>query len=122
MQSIYNDGILFILQVLLVWGGFLLLPYTKPCKAVSDIRDAYLVEDMERVHQKLEFRKRGGRLVDMFAWESFCTLLITFLAIVAIFVFDSNSWQIRATFFWLKTLFGLLSFPFLFFKIPLLST
>jgi hypothetical protein len=119
----YYDGILFFAQTLLVWLCFFILPMTHPCRSVRDERDAYLVEDMERVHTKLgSNRPRGGRLVELFWWDSFCVFFVLMLALFAWGVAGQEGWQLRATLFWLKALFGLLSLPFLLFKIPVLNT
>jgi hypothetical protein len=119
----YYDGMLFFLQTLLVWLCFFILPMTHPCKYVLDDRHAYLVEDMDRVLGKLGTRRpRGGRLVQLFWWDSFCVFLVLGLALFAWGGLGQQGWQLRATLFWLKVLFGLLSMPFLLFKIPVLST
>ena len=119
----YYDGILFFAQTLLVWLCFFLLPMTHPCRNVRDERDAYLVDDMERVHYKLGAnRPRGGRLVELFWWDSFCVFFVLALALIAWGLVGQTGWQLRATLFWLKALFGLLSLPFLLFKIPVLNT
>ena len=119
----YYDGVLFFAQTLLVWLCFFILPMTHPCRSVKDERDAYLVDDMERVHNKLgPKRPRGGRLVDFFWWDSFCVFFVLTLALFAWSVVGQTGWQLRATLFWLKALFGLLSMPFLLFKIPVLNT
>ena len=44
------------------------------------------------------------------------------MSLIAWGVAGQEDWQLRATLFWLKALFGLLSMPFLVFKIPVLST
>lgn len=119
----FLDGILFFAQTLLVWSCFFLLPRTKPCLQVYDDRDIYLVQDMETVHMRLgPNRPRGGRLVDLFWWDSFCVFFVLVLAISAMSGFGQTGWQLRATLFWLKAVFGLLAAPFLVFKIPVIST
>lgn len=120
----HMDAVLFFIQISLVWLCFFLLPMTEPCRVVLDVRDRHLVIDMDRVHNRVPNRTRGGRLGQMFWWESTCVLVVVGMGMVAMYLFQAHqhTGRLLTELYWLKVIFGLLSLPFLVFKIPILST
>ncbi|KAH9256839.1 hypothetical protein BASA81_004952 [Batrachochytrium salamandrivorans] len=120
----HMDAVLFFIQISLVWLCFFLLPMTEPCRVVLDVRDRHLVIDMDRVHNRVPNRIRGGRLGQMFWWESTCVLVVVAMGLMALYLFQvhQHTGRLLTELYWLKVIFGLLSLPFLVFKIPILST
>jgi hypothetical protein len=114
------DGILFFAQALVVWLSYFLLPLSRECRAVQNPLDAYLVEDWERLHAA--DRPRGGRLTVLYKYHSACVFMVISLGWGAHFVIGQTGWQLMATLYWLKVLFGLLAVPFVLFKIPFINT
>lgn len=113
----------FYVQSVLTWFAFALLPYSKR-KGGSQHHaedEAVLTEDPGAV---AEFREdAGGYLTRLVFWD-----MLVFAAIAAWVTFygtragalagDEFHWQFRATLYWTKTTYGLLSLPFLLFVVP----
>ena len=84
------DASLFIFQIILVWLTFFILPYTQPCSDVQDARDAYLIafekrNDLNRAALQAKVRLgRGGRLMNLFWWETF-TVILGMLQLIRIY-------------------------------------
>lgn len=54
-------------------------------------------------------------------YETICLAIISLLSCVILWYPFAN-WQRRALFYWLRTTYGVMSFPFLIFKVPVLTT
>ena len=117
------DAVFFLVQMLVVWLSFFLLPYSEPCQRVHDAADKYLIEDDRRKRAALLEREvqRGGRLGKFFWWDTLSVCLVVGLGVFAWLVGGQEGWRLRTTLYWLRTLYGLLALPFVAFKIPILS-
>ncbi|CAI5737329.1 unnamed protein product [Hyaloperonospora brassicae] len=114
----------FALQILLVWAAFLRLPYTERPKETTpyqtksmELRERSVLRDAfgNEVHLN-----RGGYLMKFCGYETVSFIVVMALAgLVLCLPFES--WQRRALFYWIRTAYGLFSFPFLIFKIPVLA-
>jgi hypothetical protein len=122
----YADALFFAVQMLIVWLSFFLLPYSEPCYAVNDPAHAYLLDEARNDRGQAALRAkvrlgRGGRLTNLFWWDTFAVLLVFSLAALAYLGTGQRDWQFRATCYWLSVLFGLCSFPFVPFKLPVMG-
>jgi len=120
------EGLFFFLQIVLVWLTFFILPYSEPCKSVKDPKDLYLLDEDRNDRSQAALRAkvrlgRGGRLMNLFWWDTFAVVLVLALGSVAYIVVEQRSWQLRSTFYWLSTLYGLTSLPFVPFKLPVMG-
>ncbi|CAH0488177.1 unnamed protein product [Peronospora farinosa] len=114
----------FVLQIVLVWAAFFRLPYTKrPLETtlyrtkLMDLRDCGVFHDAfgNEVHLN-----RGGYLVKFCGYETVSFIVIMALAGLVLWL-PFEPWQRQALFYWIRTAYGLFSFPFLIFKIPVLA-
>jgi len=132
----------FAFQILLTWSAFLLLPWSKK-KGLRELKHGspprrFLNPDdtsQAAISRRnccgcLVYERMGGYLRKLVFYDLFCFLLVTGLGIWALFSrpyrpssgnFTEYEWMFRADMYWLKTFYGLLSFPFAAFVIPLLS-
>ncbi|KAL7694659.1 hypothetical protein Plhal304r1_c001g0002521 [Plasmopara halstedii] len=115
----------FALQIVLVWAAFFRLPYTaRPQEAAvlyrtksSEIRDKEVLHDAFGNEVHLD---RGGYLIKFCGYET-VTFVITMAVASLVFWLPFESWQRKQLFYWIRTAYGLLSFPFLVFKVPVLA-
>ncbi|KAE9028629.1 hypothetical protein PR003_g5716 [Phytophthora rubi] len=112
----------FVLQIVLVWAAFFRLPYTvRPQELFRtksmDLRKRRVYHDAfgNEVHLN-----RGGYLMKFCGYETVSFTVIIALAGLALWL-PFESWQRQALFYWIRTAYGLFSFPFLVFKIPVLA-
>eukprot|EP01017_Pseudomicrothorax_dubius_P008976 TRINITY_DN12990_c0_g1_i1.p1 TRINITY_DN12990_c0_g1~~TRINITY_DN12990_c0_g1_i1.p1 ORF type:complete len:524 (-),score=100.14 TRINITY_DN12990_c0_g1_i1:34-1605(-) len=121
----FLDVIAEILKIALVWLCFLMLPYSK-AKGRPKFRYAKLADPTARHDEQclcctLNIQ-RGGRLKGFMIYD-----IVTFIICVAgffviTFVQDAKEeFQLKTTIFAMKMLYGILSFPFLIFLVPLLD-
>jgi len=122
--STYVDIPAFFSQIIVLWLAFFLLPCSQ-AKGSPKFRYQLLPET------KMESKcccctvdnSRGGRLKGFMFYD-----LITFLASVAIFllcVFVGHAtydWQVKATYYFAKIIYGMLSLPWLVFALPMIPT
>eukprot|EP00941_MAST-03F_sp_MAST-3F-sp1_P003258 g3258.t1 len=84
------------------------------------------LSDFKKTIVKGERRKakRGGRLPQMLFYDTIIvvlSLLLVIITYIAGHTFDIVEWQLNATLYWIKVFYGLLCFPFVFFKLPVLE-
>ncbi|CAD8052863.1 unnamed protein product [Paramecium primaurelia] len=123
--NFWSDIAGFLLQLLLVWLAIILL---KCSKIKGQIRFKHVQVAEQQINNKIQkqscclcctFNDRGGRLYCFMLYD-----LICFLGCVALFLGLSVSdgermlWQYKSTMYLAKTVYGLLSFPFLVFRVP----
>lgn len=127
---------LFASQIFVVWVAFILLPYSK-----EKGRKHKVVETRTREAGHDDtlpigtccgfdvYEKRGGRLRVFLVYDTivFCFCLALTLAVAygtRVGPVGSLAWRQRMdeTVYWTKTIYGLMSFPFMFFMVPLLGS
>ncbi|KAG7397056.1 hypothetical protein PHYBOEH_001334 [Phytophthora boehmeriae] len=121
-----NDGTacFFVLQIVIVWAAFFRLPYTERPQETA----LYRTKSMERRERGVfhdafgneVHLTRGGYLMKLCGYETVSFILIMALASLVMWL-PFESWQRQALFYWIRTAYGLVSFPFLIFKIPVLA-
>ncbi|GLD95299.1 hypothetical protein PINS_up003943 [Pythium insidiosum] len=121
------NAFFFLLQIALVWAAFFRLPYTeRPSERRHPL--LYRTSSMER-REKRVYRdifgnrlhlNRGGYLMKLSGYETISFALILAATCVILWV-PFDPWQRKALFYWLRTAYGLCSFPFIMFKVPLLA-
>lgn len=150
MPIFYIDMIAFGVQILFIWGAFGLLPYSRkkglkklaadsPPRLFALSEDAEDVQDPGRIKKNgcgcRVYDKMGGHLTTLVYLDAVFFFIIVILGIIALFTrsydvrtngtggsnFREYEWQFRADLFWLKTLYGFLSFPFLVLLMPGIS-
>lgn len=104
-----------VLEVLLVWAAFLMLPYASQ----KGRRKLNVLEHQDSFKKN----KVKSRLQPLLFWDcSVCVILMSLFVLVYLWEQEQESkdalWRSRSTFFLLQVLYGLLSFPFLAFKLP----
>lgn len=123
----------FVAQVMLMWCAFLLLPYAEKRGGVrfkhhrrSEIFDS---ESKPGCCGKPKYKGRGGRIAGWIWYDTFVFVISVALVVAAIATdrveYDDDHplyWKSRATFFWARVLYGLLSFPWVLFKLPFVFT
>ncbi|GBG32227.1 Hypothetical Protein FCC1311_084522 [Hondaea fermentalgiana] len=122
----YSDAIFFAVQIVIVWLTFFILPYSEPCRAVNDPRDAHLLDEARTDRNQAALRAkvrlgRGGRLRNLFWWDTFAVCTVLALGALAYFGLELRGWQLRATLYWLSTIYGLTAMPFILFKLPIMG-
>jgi hypothetical protein len=114
----------FVLQIVLVWTAFFRLPYTDRPQETTlyrtksmELRERGVFHDAfgNQVHLN-----RGGYLMKFCGYETVSFIVIMALACLVLWL-PFESWQRQALFYWIRTAYGLFSFPFLVFKIPVLA-
>jgi hypothetical protein len=121
----------FVLQVLLVWGAFLRLPFT-----VKKGRARFKHEDAEEQSVSIcccctGYAGRGGALRFWIVYDFVAFLLCAGLMAYVVFVWygidslgddlGNKQWLVLSSLYWIKALYGLLSVPFAVFKMPVMS-
>lgn len=122
----YLDALFFAVQIIIVWLTFFILPYSEPCRAVNDPRDAHLLDEARTDRNQAALRAkvrlgRGGRLRHLFWWDTVAVCLVLALSAVAYFIVELRGWQLRSTLYWLSTIYGLTAMPFILFKLPIMG-
>lgn len=120
------DVIFFMIQIVIVWLTFFMLPDSEPCRSVNDPRHAFLLDESRRDKSQAALRAkvrlgRGGRLQQLFWWDTFFVCLVLVLFMIAFFVMEQRDWQLRSTCYFLNVLYGLSALPFVPFKIPVMG-
>lgn len=115
----------FGLQILLVWLAFLMVPCSQK-KGVPrfDIQSKKgELADLQKEKKRGCLQRRGGRLTKFMCWELMITLISVglFLALYFLLQAGSDLVSLRSSIFLVKTVYGLLSFPFIIFVIPQLT-
>ncbi|GMF40914.1 unnamed protein product [Phytophthora fragariaefolia] len=112
----------FVFQIVLVWAAFFRLPYTERPQELyrtksMELRERRVFHDAfgNEVHLN-----RGGYLMKFCGYETVSFTIIMALAGLVLWL-PFESWQRQALFYWVRTAYGLFSFPFLVFKIPVLA-
>lgn len=109
----------FVLQIVLIWSSYFILPFTK-AKGLPNFRLKQKelkngVEDSSRELGCCSCAK-GGRLGCFMLWELFTTIFVVGLGLLLVFALgQKEEVAIRASVYFCKTIYGLLSFPFLVF-------
>lgn len=122
------NAFFFMLQIVLVWTAFFRLPYTERPQETSHHPLVYRTKSMESREFKIYHDvfgnevhlSRGGYLMKFCGYETVSFAIIIALA-TAVLWFPLDEWQRKALLYWIRTAYGLFSFPFLAFKIPLLA-
>ena len=132
-------ALLFCVQICLTWVAFLRLPKVhRPRTSYEGLlairrgsavavngSDYPISEENDRTLDpgSLATVPRGGHLSKWFWYDTTITLISIALMGVAFGSNDgdfSSSWRLRSTFYWVRTVYGLLSFPFFILKLPLM--
>lgn len=129
----YWELAFFCLQVILMWGAFICLPFSK--KKGGPVFAHPLPSEMDPPPSKFcgmeVYKRRGGRLGRWVFYDTFTFFLAAGLIAWAAFasagaiiakdpvVRKSHEWELKTTFFFCKVIYGLLSFPWLLFQLPL---
>lgn len=141
-QDLVTSSVDFFGSCFLVWIAFLLLPCSRSFGGTRD-----LVEDPESAAVGSGCcedydKKRGGRLTGLLGYDLCCFLLscaliygLTMVDLAStnhadlqraatdkdLLLSDLQRWQFRSRVFFGRILYGLLSFPFMVFQLPVLS-
>lgn len=114
----------FGLKILLVWLSYFLLPYSERKGQVS----FRIQSDVEKQKDEVEkkkcycFRSGGGRLSKLMIWEFFTVLIVVgIFLILYFFVIKNEKVSMRESIYFCQIMYGLLSFPFLVFSIPMMT-
>lgn len=114
----------FILQVLLIWFAYLLIPCSKR-KGVPLFK--YKSKETEKMENEAKKgccgARRGGRLGCFMVMEFINTIISLGIFFAMVYPLDQkDSISIRGSVYFCKVLYGLLSFPFIFFALPFFTT
>ena len=146
-QDLATSCVDFIGSCALVWLAFLLLPCTRSFAGAREItEDGKNGKESQAPQEErkccLYDSTRGGRLAGLLGYDLFsfllsCVLIYTLTVLdvskeatvrleqVAVnkdlLVSDLQNWQFRSRFFFGRIVYGLLSFPFLVFQLPILN-
>ncbi len=115
----------FFLKILLVWLCYVLLPCsTKRGLPSFRIQKQEEQQELERDKRRCFNCTRGGsRLRKLMFWELFASILTVALYLVLYFlVIKDDKVSMRESIYFCQTIYGLLSFPFLIFSIPMVTT
>jgi hypothetical protein len=116
----------FVLQIVLVWWAYLLVPCSKkkgvPRFTIAS-EEVQAENDDARRETCCNFTTRGGRLGKFMCWEFFITLVsAAVFAVLFLILRNVNDFvSMRSSIFLVKCIYGLLSFPFIIFAIPQLT-
>ncbi|KAL3668861.1 hypothetical protein V7S43_006153 [Phytophthora oleae] len=114
----------FVLQIVLVWAAFFRLPYTvRPQEAALYRTKSIKIRERRVFHDAFGNEvhlDHGGYLMKFCGYETVSFILIMAVAGSVLWL-PFESWQRQALFYWIRTAYGLFSFPFLVFKIPVLA-
>eukprot|EP00924_Labyrinthula_sp_SR-Ha-C_P005795 maker-scaffold_14-snap-gene-5.67-mRNA-1 protein AED:0.36 eAED:0.38 QI:0/0/0/0.75/1/1/4/0/594 len=119
------DSAIFFFQVFLVWISFFILPYSTQCCEIDDPSQAFLLDlSMKHGRRSIEVKARlgkGGRLMALFWLDTLAVFLILALMSLIYYNFSEDSFKANTSYYWVRTIYGLLSFPFVVFKLPVLG-
>jgi hypothetical protein len=130
LPAYYIDIGLFIFQILFVWCAFIIY---LPKSSKKGIRQLETNSSLQNNHLPINENHNAKQRVlkKLFVYDVIIFLLLLSLAIISLFIrkynvlnsadFSTWEWQFRADLFWLKTAYGLLSFPFLALIFPLIN-
>lgn len=147
LPGFYTDMILFLVQGMTVWLAMGLLPGTikkglRKLAAGSAPRhfqpsSPSLLEQVETAIPVVGFGRKpvyggmGGKLRQMIFFDAFVLLLLCGVTTLLLFTrpydvleagaFSRHEWLFKQDVFWLKTIYGLASLPFVVFLIPVVS-
>lgn len=112
----------FALQIILVWLAYLMVPCSqqKGVPRFSIQSNKRELEQLKKESNRGCLNRRGGRLSKFMCWELMITIISVglFVALFLILQSGSNLVSLRSSIFLVKTVYGLLSFPFIIFVIP----
>ena len=134
----------FVFQMVLVWVAFLLLPCSEK-RGGRQYRKPLAHEEAEEEERScccccVRYGQRGGSLPSWMLYEFFLVLLVAGACVLAVLYTDdvdgpislvdpdtgleaSNDWwYLRSNLYWIRCLYGLLSLPFLVFRLPLMMS
>ena len=115
----------FFLKIVLVWAAYMLLPCSKKLGQPSfRIMHASVQQNIEEDHKKCFNCARGGsRLRKLMIWELFASIFTVAVFLVIYFLLiNRDQISMREVVKFCQILYGLLSFPFLIFSLPLMTT
>lgn|SRR3990167_8655917 len=115
----------FFLKIFLVWVAFLLLPCSNKL-GVPSFR-IQSEEDKKRTEEEKQrccnWGRGGSRLKKLMIWEFISELLTVGLFLILYnFVISDAKMSLRETIYFCQIVYGFLSFPFLVFAIPMMTT
>jgi len=118
------NAFFFLTQIALVWAAFFRLPYTKRPNEGHHLAHQQQSLSPRKIYKDMFgnqiFMDRGGYLMKLWGYETISFCIILLLALIVVFS-PLDDWQREALLFWVRTLYGLLSFPYIPFKVPLLA-
>jgi len=118
------DTVLFVAQILCVWLAFLLLPYSqekgrvkyKPLPGDTPEEEAGTICGMPY------YRGRGGRLRPFLVHDLFVFCVALGCGLAGLFlVAGTDAVRFSEILYWSRTLYGLLSYPFTVFALPVVG-
>lgn len=143
LPGFYTDMILFLIQSTTIWAAMWMLPSTEkkglrkltPTSPPRHFEGSKLASTVEtktgRVSGKPVYAGMGGKLRLFIFWDAFLLFLVVAITVLLLFTrpyrvttsgaFAEFEWLFREDIFWLKTLYGLMAFPFAIFLIPVVS-
>ena len=133
-EAEYFEVGFFLLQIILVWLAFALLPFSEKKGA-----NRYHVTEQEEETEKrpvcfcgpMGHPRRGGRLASWILYDTLIFFLCAGFMVYVVFWgpfkargsdYEEDEWMLKGTLYWLKAAYGLLSAPFFIFKLPLFSS
>ncbi|OQR96128.1 hypothetical protein ACHHYP_16938 [Achlya hypogyna] len=121
MLSPWNT-LFFLWQIALVWVAFFYLPYTERPTAATVLspRHEAPARAFQDMFGNVLHMDRGGYLMKLCGYETI-TFCITMALALAVQTSLEHTWQRQTLMFWIRTLYGLLSLPYLPFKVPLVE-
>lgn len=126
MMGDTSQVLFFLIQIVIVWLIFFMLPQSEPCCAVNDPVHAFLLDENRQDRSQAALRAklrlgRGGRLMKLFWWDTLAVCLILMIFAFAFFILGQREWKLKMTCYFLGVVYGLSSLPFVPFKIPLMG-
>ena len=130
-MSIQVDIVSFFLQLILIWFSFLLIFCSKPKgKPKFKLTSHHLKKNVDLIQEDhcccCDFNiSKGGRLKCFMFYD-----LITFILCVGIFLLcifiggkekTGDLWRLKSHLYFVRIIYGLLSFPFLIFQLPFIQ-
>lgn len=114
----------FVLQIVMIWISYLLTPLSKK---KGELRFKYRKLD-EKVRTDIDDETccnctRGGRLKKFMLWELVTEIVYVILVFTQVFFLNQNDEvTLRSALYFCRTIYGLMSFPFMVFAIQPLAT
>lgn len=115
----------FFLKIFLVWVAFMLLPCSSklgvPSFRIQSEEDKKIAEQEKQ--RCCNWGRGGSRLKKLMIWELIAELLtVGLFFILYYFVISDAKMSLRETIYFCQIVYGFLSFPFLVFAIPMMTT